>query len=114
MDCGLDLAPILPVAYTCFIRALRSFPDGVSVSLSEMTLLSSQPALLDPVAATATTSNPEQRMLEKRTKVIKELLQTERDYIRDLEMCVQKLLVPLQEAQVRVAHSHSMTCESQH
>ncbi|XP_066478249.1 dynamin-binding protein isoform X2 [Tiliqua scincoides] len=68
--------------------------------LREMTLLSSQPALLDSVAATATTPNPEQRMLEKRAKVIEELLLTERDYIRDLEMCVQKLLVPLQEAQM--------------
>ncbi|XP_062988536.1 dynamin-binding protein isoform X2 [Elgaria multicarinata webbii] len=65
--------------------------------LREMTLLSSQPASLDSAAATP---NPEQRMLEKRAKVIDELLQTERDYIRDLEMCVQKVLVPLQEAQV--------------
>ncbi|XP_061492328.1 dynamin-binding protein isoform X4 [Rhineura floridana] len=64
----------------------------------EMTLLSSQPASLE--SAEATTPNPEQRMLEKRAKVIEELLQTERDYIRDLEMCVQKVLVPLQEAQV--------------
>nr|XP_003218497.1 PREDICTED: dynamin-binding protein isoform X2 [Anolis carolinensis]XP_008104708.1 PREDICTED: dynamin-binding protein isoform X2 [Anolis carolinensis] len=68
--------------------------------LKEMTLLSAQPASLESVAAAATTPNPEQRMLEKRAKVIEELLQTERDYIRDLEMCVQKVLVPLQEAQV--------------
>ncbi|XP_020658693.3 dynamin-binding protein isoform X4 [Pogona vitticeps] len=68
--------------------------------LREMTLLSSQPASLESVATAATTPNPEQRMLEKRAKVIEELLQTERDYIRDLEMCVQKVLVPLQEAQV--------------
>lgn len=78
-----------------------------------MTLLSSHPASLDSVAAAATTPNPEQRMLEKRAKVIEELLQTERDYIRDLEMCVQKLLVPLQEAQVRVAHGWSKACGSQ-
>ncbi|XP_053165770.1 dynamin-binding protein isoform X1 [Hemicordylus capensis] len=68
--------------------------------LREMTLLSSQPASLESPAAAATTPNPKQRMLEKRAKVIEELLQTERDYIRDLEMCVQKVLVPLQEAQV--------------
>uniref|UniRef100_A0A8D2J151 Dynamin-binding protein n=2 Tax=Varanus komodoensis TaxID=61221 RepID=A0A8D2J151_VARKO len=67
--------------------------------LREMTLLSSQPASLDSATAAAT-PNPEQRMLEKRAKVVDELLQTERDYIRDLEMCVQKVLVPLQEAQV--------------
>lgn len=41
-------------------------------------------------------------MLEKRSKVIEELLQTERDYIRDLEMCVERIMVPLQQAQVRV------------
>lgn len=68
-----------------------------------MTLLSSQPELPESAAVATTTSNPEQRMLEKRAKVIEELLQTERDYIRDLEMCVQKVLVPLQEAQVGVA-----------
>ncbi|XP_077205504.1 dynamin-binding protein isoform X3 [Paroedura picta] len=65
---------------------------------AEMTLLSSQPASLE--AAAASTPNPEKRMLEKRAKVIEELLQTERDYIRDLEMCVQKVQMPLQEAQV--------------
>ncbi|XP_060097870.1 dynamin-binding protein isoform X3 [Heteronotia binoei] len=64
----------------------------------EMTLLSSQPASLE--AAATATPNPEKRMLEKRAKVIEELLQTERDYIRDLEMCVQKVQMPLQEAQV--------------
>lgn len=39
-------------------------------------------------------------MLEKRAKVIEELLQTERDYIRDLEMCIEHIMVPLQQAQV--------------
>ncbi|KYO25084.1 dynamin-binding protein isoform A [Alligator mississippiensis] len=40
-------------------------------------------------------------MLEKRAKVAAELLQTERDYLRDLDMCVQRVLVPLQQAQVQ-------------
>lgn len=39
-------------------------------------------------------------MLEKRAKVAEELLQTERDYIRDLEMCIERVMVPLQQAQV--------------
>ncbi|NXE58675.1 DNMBP protein, partial [Calcarius ornatus] len=30
-----------------------------------------------------------------------ELLQTERDYIRDLEMCVERIMVPLQQAQMQ-------------
>ncbi|XP_026533812.1 dynamin-binding protein [Notechis scutatus] len=68
--------------------------------LKEMTLLTSQSTSLESAPPAATTPNPEQRMLEKRAKVIAELLQTEQDYIRDLEMCFQKLLVPLQEAQM--------------
>lgn len=39
-------------------------------------------------------------MLEKRAKVVEELLQTERDYIRDLEMCMERIMAPLQQAQV--------------
>ncbi|XP_016075462.1 PREDICTED: dynamin-binding protein isoform X2 [Miniopterus natalensis] len=66
----------------------------------EMTLLSSQSS--SPVAASGSvsTENPEQRMLEKRTKVVEELHQTERDYIRDLEMCIERIMVPLQQAQI--------------
>ncbi|XP_036351695.2 dynamin-binding protein isoform X2 [Ochotona princeps] len=66
----------------------------------EMTLLSSQSSSLAAPAATVSTENPEQRMLEKRAKVVEELLQTERDYIRDLEMCIEHIMVPLQQAQV--------------
>ncbi|XP_030797031.1 dynamin-binding protein isoform X3 [Rhinopithecus roxellana] len=64
-----------------------------------MTLLSSQSSLVAP-SGSVSTENPEQRMLEKRAKVIEELLQTERDYIRDLEMCIERIMVPLQQAQV--------------
>ncbi|CAJ1081011.1 dynamin-binding protein isoform X1 [Xyrichtys novacula] len=76
--------------------------------LQEMTLLSSQPKPLDstpasdssPSAGTGT-EDPEQRMLEKRSKVIEELLQTERDYIKDLQMCVEEIIEPLQKKQVK-------------
>ncbi|KAM7047116.1 dynamin-binding protein isoform 1-T5 [Acridotheres tristis] len=67
--------------------------------LREMTLLSSQTPSLEP--SSAATETAEQRMLEKRAKVIEELLQTERDYIRDLEMCVERIMVPLQQAQMQ-------------
>ncbi|XP_016427822.1 dynamin-binding protein-like isoform X3 [Sinocyclocheilus rhinocerous] len=68
----------------------------------EMTLLASQPKSLEssPVSAT-TTEDPEQRMLEKRSKVIEELLQTEHDYIKDLQMCVKEIIQPLQKKQVQ-------------
>ncbi|XP_075614300.1 dynamin-binding protein isoform X4 [Balearica regulorum gibbericeps] len=67
--------------------------------LADMTLLSSQTPSLE--TSSAATESPEQRMLEKRSKVIEELLQTERDYIRDLEMCVERIMVPLQQAQMQ-------------
>ncbi|KAM4524529.1 dynamin-binding protein isoform 2-T2 [Odontesthes bonariensis] len=76
--------------------------------LQEMTHLSSQPKPLDstpdsdatPTAGTGT-EDPELRMLEKRSKVIEELLQTEGDYIKDLQMCVKEIIEPLQKKQLK-------------
>ncbi|XP_042559276.1 dynamin-binding protein isoform X2 [Clupea harengus] len=72
------------------------------LQLQEMTLLSTQPKSLDsaPVSAATTSEDPEQRMLEKRSKVIEELLQTEKDYIKDLQMCVKEIIQPLKQKQV--------------
>ncbi|XP_076007989.1 dynamin-binding protein isoform X2 [Genypterus blacodes] len=75
----------------------------------EMTLLSSQPKPLEPavpdsdatLAAGAGTEDPELRMMEKRSKVIEELLQTEKDYIKDLQMCVKEIIQPLQRKRVQ-------------
>ncbi|KAM9324093.1 dynamin-binding protein [Gastrophryne carolinensis] len=69
--------------------------------LKDMTLLSSQSETLEetPSAASAT-ENSETRMLEKRLKVIEELLQTERDYLRDLETCVEYIMLPMQATQM--------------
>ncbi|XP_052041351.1 dynamin-binding protein isoform X3 [Apodemus sylvaticus] len=66
----------------------------------DMTLLSSQSSPLAAPSGFVSTEKPEQRMLEKRAMVVTELLQTERDYIRDLEMCIERVMVPLQQAQV--------------
>ncbi|XP_044033609.1 dynamin-binding protein isoform X3 [Siniperca chuatsi] len=74
----------------------------------EMTLLSSQPKPLDstptsdsPPNAGTGSEDPELRMLEKRSKVIEELLQTETDYIKDLQMCVEEIIEPLQQKKVK-------------
>ncbi|XP_061565302.1 dynamin-binding protein isoform X2 [Cololabis saira] len=74
--------------------------------LQEMTLLSSQPKPVDsnPISDSAPSpctgsEDPELRMLEKRAKVIEELLKTERDYIKDLQMCVEEIIEPMQEKQ---------------
>ncbi|XP_077358222.1 dynamin-binding protein isoform X4 [Festucalex cinctus] len=73
-----------------------------------MTQLSSQPKPSKPASASeatpsadAGTEDPELRMLEKRSKVIEELLQTEKDYIKDLQMCVVEIVEPLQRKQVK-------------
>ncbi|KAK1333552.1 hypothetical protein QTO34_005937 [Cnephaeus nilssonii] len=65
-----------------------------------MTLLSSQSSSSVAASGSVSTENPEQRMLEKRAKVVEELHQTERDYVRDLEMCIERIMVPLQQAQI--------------
>ncbi|XP_049320305.1 dynamin-binding protein isoform X3 [Astyanax mexicanus] len=68
----------------------------------EMTLLSAQPKSVDSApASAASTEDPEQRMLEKRLKVIEELLQTEADYIKDLRMCRKEIIEPLRKRQVQ-------------
>ncbi|XP_078421172.1 dynamin-binding protein-like isoform X2 [Cetorhinus maximus] len=66
-----------------------------------MTLLTTDHTPLEPPSIAATPENPEQKMMEKRAKVIEELLQTEADYIKDLEMCVDKVLIPLQNKQLQ-------------
>uniref|UniRef100_A0A4W3IF06 DH domain-containing protein n=1 Tax=Callorhinchus milii TaxID=7868 RepID=A0A4W3IF06_CALMI len=71
-----------------------------------MTLLSAQASSLEATGLIPR-ENPEQKMLEKRAKVIEELLQTEADYIKDLEMCVSTVLTPLRESQVQ-----KVDCES--
>lgn len=66
-----------------------------------MTLLSTDVVAPELPPVSATTEKPEQKMMEKRAKVIEELLQTEADYIKDLEMCVDKVLTPLQDKQLQ-------------
>jgi hypothetical protein len=53
----------------------------------------------------AETPTPEEeyqmkRMMAKRAKIIKELIQTERDYVNDLELCVREVVQPLRNKQV--------------
>uniref|UniRef100_A0A8C4DH58 Dynamin-binding protein n=1 Tax=Dicentrarchus labrax TaxID=13489 RepID=A0A8C4DH58_DICLA len=90
-----------------FISVLEGAKSVSSNFFPEMTLLSSQPKPLDstPTSDSAPTAgtgseDPELRMLEKRSKVIEELLQTEKDYHKDLQMCVEEIIEPLQRKQV--------------
>ncbi|XP_010895870.2 dynamin-binding protein isoform X2 [Esox lucius] len=85
--------------YTLETLALEQ--QHLQQQLQEMTLLSTQPKSLESGPVVAATEDPEQRMLEKRSKVIEELLQTEKDYIKDLQMCVKEIIQPLQRKQVQ-------------
>nr|XP_012634457.1 rho guanine nucleotide exchange factor 38 isoform X2 [Microcebus murinus] len=40
------------------------------------------------------------RMMAKRAKIIKELIQTEKDYLNDLELCVREVVRPLRNKQI--------------
>uniref|UniRef100_A0A8C9SBP6 Dynamin-binding protein n=1 Tax=Scleropages formosus TaxID=113540 RepID=A0A8C9SBP6_SCLFO len=82
-------------------RSLRQTCEAAvsAVRPTEMTLLAEQSPPLDTAPASVA-EDPEQRMMEKRSKVIEELLQTEHDYMKDLQMCVKEILQPLQRKQV--------------
>ena len=41
------------------------------------------------------------RMMAKRSKIIKELIQTEKDYLNDLELCIKEVVQPLRNKQVQ-------------
>ncbi|XP_039111551.1 rho guanine nucleotide exchange factor 38 [Hyaena hyaena] len=41
-----------------------------------------------------------QRMMAKRSKIIKELMQTEKDYLNDLELCIREVVQPLRSKQI--------------
>lgn len=40
------------------------------------------------------------RKMTRRAKVIQELVQTEKDYLTDLELCIREVVQPLRNAQV--------------
>lgn len=40
------------------------------------------------------------RKMVKRSKVIEELVRTEEDYLRDLDLCISEVLTPLRNTQV--------------
>ncbi|XP_072335801.1 dynamin-binding protein-like [Scyliorhinus torazame] len=85
--------------FCCY--SIRSMEKELQ-TVKDMTLLSTdhRPPP-EPSPITATPHRPEQKMMEKRAKVIEELLQTEADYIKDLEMCVDKVLIPLENKQLQ-------------
>ncbi|TEA16112.1 hypothetical protein DBR06_SOUSAS34810008, partial [Sousa chinensis] len=49
---------------------------------------------------TLTQEKEHQRMMAKRSKIIKELLQTEKDYLNDLDLCIREVVQPLRNKQI--------------
>lgn len=106
-----DYIQIHKCAFWGDLLKLNLFPYSCAPLPSEMTLLSTQPKPLEQASVsdatpTAGTEDPELRMLEKRSKVIEELLQTEKDYIKDLQMCVEEIIEPMQKKQVSRCCKH--------
>ncbi|XP_004476279.2 rho guanine nucleotide exchange factor 38 [Dasypus novemcinctus] len=54
-----------------------------------------------PAAETSAQKEEQQmRMMAKRSKIIKELIQTEKDYLNDLQLCVREVVQPLRNKQI--------------
>ena len=75
---------------------------GVNLYISWYFLLGSIMEICLPSAETLTQEDEHQvqRMMAKRAKIIQELIQTEKDYLNDLELCVREVVQPLRNKQV--------------
>lgn len=58
---------------------------------------------MTPQAEGAAAETLTQTMMAKRSKVIAELIQTERDYLNHLELCITEVVQPLRNKQVNAA-----------
>lgn len=47
------------------------------------------------------------RKMNRRSKVIQELLQTEKDYLTDLELCIREVVQPLRNLQVNAGQGEA-------
>lgn len=64
----------------------------------------------DLSTATSPVVDPEEirmRKMIRRAKVIQELVQTEKDYLTDLELCIREVVQPLRGLQVRTAQDEA-------
>ncbi|XP_053556774.1 LOW QUALITY PROTEIN: rho guanine nucleotide exchange factor 38 [Bombina bombina] len=50
-----------------------------------------------PTSPTQDTEELQRKKMEKRSKILAELIQTERDYLNDLELCIREVVQPLQK-----------------
>uniref|UniRef100_H3AQU8 Rho guanine nucleotide exchange factor 38 n=1 Tax=Latimeria chalumnae TaxID=7897 RepID=H3AQU8_LATCH len=53
-----------------------------------------------PVTPTLDPEERKQRMMAKRSKIINELIQTEKDYLYDTDLCLREVVQPLREKQI--------------
>ncbi|TFK16105.1 annexin A10 [Platysternon megacephalum] len=79
----------------------RSQSDRTEYSQKLQEKMAPQAGSLSPV--TSLQENEEQltrRMMAKRVKIIAELVQTEKDYLNDLELCIREVVQPLRNKQI--------------
>uniref|UniRef100_A0A8C4W1L3 Rho guanine nucleotide exchange factor 38 n=2 Tax=Gopherus TaxID=38771 RepID=A0A8C4W1L3_9SAUR len=79
----------------------RSQSDRTEYSQKLQEKMAPQAGSLSPV--TSLQENEEQltrRMMAKRVKIIAELVQTEKDYLHDLELCIREVVQPLRHKQI--------------
>ncbi|CAM5107139.1 unnamed protein product [Eretmochelys imbricata] len=79
----------------------RSQSDRTEYSQKLQEKMAPQAGSLSPV--TSLQENEEQltrRMMAKRVKIIAELVQTEKDYLSDLELCIREVVQPLRNKQI--------------
>ncbi|KAK0132884.1 Dynamin-binding protein [Merluccius polli] len=83
------------------LSAERKPLDSTPLSDMAPTTTTTTTTITAPGSTNTSSEDPELRMMEKREKVVEELLQTEKDYIKDLQMCVMEIVQPLQRKQVQ-------------
>uniref|UniRef100_A0A8C5KKP1 Rho guanine nucleotide exchange factor 38 n=1 Tax=Jaculus jaculus TaxID=51337 RepID=A0A8C5KKP1_JACJA len=78
----------------------RSQSDRTEYNLKLQEKMTPQAECSAAETLTAEEEHQTTRMMAKRAKVIQELIQTERDYLNDLELCVREVVQPLRNKQI--------------
>uniref|UniRef100_A0A8B9BSJ4 Rho guanine nucleotide exchange factor 38 n=1 Tax=Anser brachyrhynchus TaxID=132585 RepID=A0A8B9BSJ4_9AVES len=78
----------------------RSQSDRTEYSQKLQEKMAPQSGSSSPAALPQEDEEATRRMMAKRVKIIAELMQTERDYISDLDLCIKEVIQPLRNKQI--------------
>lgn len=91
----------VPASRGSMTRAMkRPCCSLISPLLFETEKMAPQSGSSSPAALPQEDEEATRRMMAKRVKIIAELMQTERDYISDLDLCIKEVIQPLRNKQV--------------